>query len=116
VLLLGGVVASTWQAVRATRAEGQALAERDAAQEARERADRHFALAKEAVDKYLSKVTDHPKLTQADFHQLRKELLETAVPFYQQFGEQESHDPQLRAARGQAYRRLAGLRGQMGDR
>jgi serine/threonine protein kinase len=116
VLLLGGVVVSTLLAIRATRAEAQARAERDAAQEARERADRHFALAKEAVDKYLSKVTDNPKLTQADFHQLRKELLETALPFYQQFAEQESQDPELRAARGQAYRRLASLRHQMGDR
>jgi serine/threonine protein kinase len=115
-LLLGGVVVSTLQAVRATRAEAQALAERDAAQEARERADRHFALAKDAVDKYLSQVTDHPKLTQADFHQLRKELLETALPFYRQFGEQEGQDPQLRAARGQAYRRLALIRQDMGDR
>ncbi len=115
-LLLGGVVVSTMQAVRASRAEARARTERDAAQEARERADRHFALAKDAVDKYLSKVTDNPKLTQADFHQLRKELLETALPFYQQFAEQESQDPELRAARGQAYRRLARLRAEMGDR
>src|SRR5207249_13606 len=79
-------------------------------------ADRHFALAKDAVDKYLSKVTENPKLTQADFHQLRKELLETAVPFYQQFAEQEGQDPELRLARGKAYYRLARLRGQMGDR
>src|SRR5262249_24217650 len=44
-LLLGAVVVTTTQAVRATRAEGRALTERDAAQQARERADRNFALA-----------------------------------------------------------------------
>jgi serine/threonine protein kinase/tetratricopeptide (TPR) repeat protein len=116
LLLLAAVVVSTGQAVRATRAEAQARAERDVAQEARQRADRNFALAKDAVEKYLSQVTDNPKLTQADFHQLRKELLETAVPFFQQLVEQESPDPELRAARGQAYHRLARLRDVMGDR
>src|SRR5262249_29048749 len=92
-LVLGGVLAGTVLATRATKAEKQAVAERDAAQEARARADRHFAVAKEAVDQYLSKVTDNLKLTQADFFQLRKDLLETALPFYQQFADQESQDP-----------------------
>jgi tetratricopeptide (TPR) repeat protein len=115
-LLLGGVVASTWQAVRATRAEAQLRVQRDLAQEARQRADRNFALAKEAVDKYLNKVTDNPKLKEANFHQLRKELLETALPFYQQFVQQESQDPDLRSHRGEAYRRLAELRQELGDR
>jgi hypothetical protein len=115
LLLAIGSVVSTWQAVRATRAEEQARAERDAAQAAQERADRNFALAKDAVDKHLSKVTGDPKLVQGDFYELRKELLETAVPFYQQFAEQESQDPELRAARGQAYGRLASLRSNMGD-
>jgi serine/threonine protein kinase/tetratricopeptide (TPR) repeat protein len=114
-LLLGGVVVSTAQAVRASRAEARAVAERDAAQQARERADRNFALAKDAVEKYLSKVTDNPRLTQANFHQLRKELLETAMPFFQKLVEQVGQDPELRAARGQAYLRLGALRGEMGD-
>jgi tetratricopeptide (TPR) repeat protein/tRNA A-37 threonylcarbamoyl transferase component Bud32 len=115
-LLVLGVVASTWQAVRATRAEGQARAERDAAEHARERADRNSALARDAVEDYLSKVTDNPKLKQSDFHQLRTELLETAMPFFQKLVEQESQDPELRAARGRAYLRLAVLRDEMGDR
>jgi serine/threonine protein kinase len=98
LLMLAGTAVSTWQAARATRAEAQTRAERDAAQAARERADQNFKLATDAVEKYLSKVTDNPKLVQADFNQLRKELLETAVPFYQKFAEQESKDP--RAAGG----------------
>jgi serine/threonine protein kinase/Flp pilus assembly protein TadD len=114
LVLAAGV--SAWQAWRARQAEAQARAERDAAQAARERADQNFALAKDAVDKYLSKVTDNVKLSQDDFHQLRKELLETALPFYQKFADQEGQDPELRAARGQAYHRLAVLRDDMGDR
>jgi serine/threonine protein kinase/tetratricopeptide (TPR) repeat protein len=115
-LLLGAVGVSAWQAMRATRAEEKARTERDAAVRARESADRNFALAKDAVDKYLSKVTDNPKLKEADFNQLRKELLETALPFYQKLADQEGQDPDLRAARGQAYFRLAVLREDMGDR
>jgi eukaryotic-like serine/threonine-protein kinase len=98
------------------RAEEQARSERDAAQAAQARADRNFALAKDAVDQYLSRVTDNPKLKEADFNHLRKELLETALPFYQQFAEQEGQDPQLRASRGQAYRRLAALRSDLGEK
>jgi tetratricopeptide (TPR) repeat protein len=115
-LLVVGAVVLAWQAVRATRAEARAAAERDAAQEARQRADRNFATARDAVERYLSKVTDNPNLTQADFHRLRKELLETALPFFLKLVEQEGSDPELRGSRGQAHYRLARLRAEMGDR
>ena len=62
------------------------------------------------MDKFLSKVTDNPKLKEKDFFQLRKELLETALPFYQKFVEERSDDPDLEAARGRAYLRLALVR------
>jgi tetratricopeptide (TPR) repeat protein len=115
-LLVTAAVVSALLAVRATRAESRAAAERDAAQAARQRADRNFATAKDAVERYLSNVTENPNLTQADFHQLRKELLETALPFFQKLVEHESSDPDLRGSRGEAYHRLARLRYEMGDR
>jgi tetratricopeptide (TPR) repeat protein len=115
-LLVLAAAVCAWQAIRATRAEEQARTEWDAAEAARGRADKKFQLAKDGVDKYLSKVTDNPKLKQADFNQLRKELLETALPFFQQFAEQESPDAVVRAARGRAYHRLAVLRQAMRDR
>jgi tetratricopeptide (TPR) repeat protein len=68
------------------------------------------------VERYLSNVTENPNLTQADFHQLRKDLLETALPFFQKLAEQEGSDPELRGSRGQAYYRLARLHADMGDR
>jgi tetratricopeptide (TPR) repeat protein len=115
-LLVAAAAVSSLLAVRATRAEARAAAERDSAREARQRADRNFKTAKDAVENYLSKVTDNPNLTQADFHQLRKELLETALPFFQKLVEQESFDPDLRAARGEAFNRLGKLRDEMGER
>jgi tetratricopeptide (TPR) repeat protein len=102
--------------IRTTRAEAQARSDRDAAEAARGRADKNFQMARDSVDKYLSKVTDNPKLKQADFNQLRKELLETALPFFEQFAEQESPDADLRAARGRAYHRLAVIRQAMEER
>jgi serine/threonine protein kinase len=116
LLLAAGAVVSTWQAWRAMRAEEQARSERDAAQAARSRADRNFGLAKDAVDQYLSRVTDNPKLKEADFNQLRKELLETALPFFQKIAEQAGQDPEVRASRAQALRRLAALRSDLGDK
>src|SRR5205085_3584488 len=81
--LLGGSVGTTiglvraqqaWQA-EANRGEGERLA--------KERAEANFALANEAVEKYLGTVTNDRGLKRADFHRLRKKLLESAIPFFQ---------------------------------
>jgi tetratricopeptide (TPR) repeat protein len=114
-LLVLAAAVFAWQAVRATRAEARAALERDAAQEARKRADRNFETAKDAVERYLSNVTENPNLKQANFHQLRKDLLDTALPFFQKLVEQEGSDPDLQGSRGQAYYRLANLRSEMGE-
>ena len=50
------------------------------------------------------------KLTQADFHQLRRDLLASAVPLYEEFVRQSSADAKLEAERGRAYNQLAHLR------
>jgi tetratricopeptide (TPR) repeat protein len=115
-LLVLAALVFAWQAVRASRAEVRAAAERDASQKARQQADRNFQTAMDAVERYLSNVTENPNLKQADFYQLRKELLETALPFFEKLAQEESFDPKLQCARGQAYERLARLRFEMGDR
>ncbi len=83
--------------------------------EAKDRAETNFGLAKDAVDRFLNEVTNDPDLKKADFHRLRKRLLETAVPFYRKFAEQRSDDPRLEAARGQALLRLGFLRMSLGE-
>jgi tetratricopeptide (TPR) repeat protein len=106
--LVAGIVGTTWQAVRAERrAEGERLA--------KERAEANFALANEAVEKYLGTVTNDPDLKRADFHRLRKKLLESAIPFFQKLTAQKSDDPQVEAGRGQAYDRLALVRHALGE-
>src|SRR5262249_28423540 len=68
-----------------------------------------------AVNDYLTKTGKSPKLRRADFHALRKELLQTAVPFLEEFVRQRPDDPKLEADRGAAYWRLAMVRAEMGE-
>jgi tetratricopeptide (TPR) repeat protein len=108
VTLAAGIVVSTWQAARATRAEADtrvALAASEA----------NFAKAREAVDKYLTQVTADPRLNEADFHDLRKQLLESAVPFYEQLVAQKSADPELRHEQALMLGKLASVYHSIGD-
>jgi serine/threonine protein kinase/Flp pilus assembly protein TadD len=107
-VLVAGVVSTTWQAVRAERrAEGE--------RQAKERAEANFKLANEAVEKYLGTVTEDPDLKRADFHRLRKKLLESAIPFFQKIAEQKSDDPKVEARRGHAHGRLGQVRQELGE-
>ena len=78
-------------------------------------ADRNLRLAREAVDKTVTKITDNPRLKEADFHQLRHDLLEYMVPFYNEFVNQQQNDPELEAERGRVWFSLARLRREMGE-
>jgi serine/threonine-protein kinase len=82
---------------------------------AKVQAEEHFTLAQQAVDRYLNAVTEDKRLKEQDFFELRKKLLETAVPFYEQLAEAKAGDPQQQAACGRAYYRLARLRSQLAE-
>ena len=116
VLLLAGIAGTAWQAWRATLAERSAKENERQALAQKEKAQANFRLAKDAVDKYLNAVTDNPKLNEKDFHQLRKDLLETAVPFYRKFAEEQNGDRESEADRGRAYYRLGLVRDAMGEK
>src|SRR5205823_2417112 len=76
ILLLAGIIGTTWQALRATQAERMARNNELRALAQKEKAQANFQLAKDAVDKFLNAVAANPKLKENDFFQLRKELLE----------------------------------------
>jgi tetratricopeptide (TPR) repeat protein len=106
--LVGGVIGTTWGLLEARRrAEGE--------RRAKERAEANFALAKETVEHYLGTVTNDPELKRADFHRLRKKLLESAIPFFQKLSGQKSDNPEVEAGRGWAYGRLALVRHEIGE-
>ena len=98
-LLAVGAGLSTWQAVRATRAEARAKLERA-------NATANYELARGAVDSYLNAITEDPDLNRADFFQLRGKLLETAMPFYQSLIHRAPGDRRQEAEHARAYDRL----------
>jgi eukaryotic-like serine/threonine-protein kinase len=106
--LLVATLVSTWQAIRARRAEAAEM-------QARGHADENFLLARESVVKYLGIVADDPELKQADFHPLRKKLLESALPFFQKISAQKSDNAADEENRGVTYQRLALVRSELGE-
>ena len=106
VVLVAATAVSLWQAARARRAEQGTLAALQVAERHRAEALANLAQARAAVDNYLNNVTDNPRLKQADFVDLRRELLETALPFYERFIQQQSDDPALRKDQAWAFSKL----------
>ena len=61
---------------------------------------------REAVDTYLTQVSDNPVLKAENLEPLRRELLRTARDFYERFVQQEPDDPELQVELGRAHERL----------
>jgi len=113
-LLLTAVAALIISTVLIRQQQVQTEQAKVAAEQQRDRAEWNFGLARRAVDDTITKVAEEPLLEQANFHDLRKKLLASALPYYQEFVQQQSDDPELEAERGRAYFRLALVRGEMG--
>jgi eukaryotic-like serine/threonine-protein kinase len=107
-ILVAGTAVSTWQAVRATSALHAEAAER-------KRANENLSRAIDAVEEYLIGVTTDVRLNQTDLQGLRRDLLASAVPFYQDFARQREDDPDLEWNRGRALRGLSLLHWEMGE-
>ena len=79
---------------------------------ARNLAESNFKMALNAVDNYLTNVSENTLLKEQDTHDirtLREALLKSALPFYENFVNQRSHDPQLREQLANAYYRLGDI-------
>lgn len=148
--LLVGMVASTWQAIRATRAEGLAQtrlqaeeqARRDAelardgeerqrrladeqsalarknAEEAdgqRQKAEANFGKARQAVDEYLTHVTESELLSVPGLQPLREDLLQAALTFYTGFTQERADDPTLQRELASAHYRLGMIQRDLGN-
>jgi len=77
--------------------------------QARREAELNFSMAQGAVDHYLTNVSENTLLKEqdsVDVRNLRLELLQSALEYYQQFVNQRSQDPRLRRELANAYFRL----------
>ena len=76
----------------------------------------NFQLARNAVDRYLTQISEDDRLKAEDLEPLRRDLLQTAQAFYEQFVRQQPDDPELRAAWGWAHYRLASITSEIGSK
>lgn len=88
--------------------------EQQRTEEQKRQADANFAKARDAVNRYLSEITTDSQLKSHDLRELRRRLLRSALPFFQQLVELQPTDPRLRAEQGEAYLRLAFITREIG--
>jgi serine/threonine protein kinase len=100
-LLVLAAAVSAWQAVRATR-------ERD-------RAEASFRMARDAVDRLFTQVSQSPKMKSHGMEKFRRELLQNAKEFYERFIRERFDAPAVRYDLGLAYLRLAEIHLELGD-
>jgi serine/threonine protein kinase len=86
--------------------------ERDDARQARALAQANFDRAREAVDRFYTKVTESKLLNVPRLEPLKKDLLQTAGQFYEEMVRERSDDPQVQADLGRAYWRFANITGE----
>ncbi len=77
------------------------------AQAQRRRAEVSFGYARDALDRYLVQVSDNELLRAPGLQPLRRELLESALKFYQKFLRESGDAPELRVALATAHVRVA---------
>ena len=106
--LVVGTAVSTWQAIRATRARTEAAQQRDLARA-------NFHKAHQAVDKYLTEVSEDQLLDQPGLQPLRSKLLKSALEYYQGFVAERGADLTLQRELAEAYRRVGSIAREIGS-
>jgi eukaryotic-like serine/threonine-protein kinase len=122
-LLVAAAAISTWQAVRATRAEEEAKVQRDAALAAKERArqseelarrerdraEASFRQARDAVRDLFTTVAAGDLAERPGMQPLQRKLLGLAREYYEGFLRQRPDDPNLAAEAAATYFRLGNV-------
>ncbi len=130
-VLVGATAVSVWQAVRANRARAEAVlayaAESLQRREAQDQRDRAFKAeedatasmnrARAAVDDYLTTISESRLLKSPlpGLQPLRKELLTTALKYYQDFVNRHQDEPVLQADLAAATLRVGEITDQIGS-
>jgi serine/threonine protein kinase/Flp pilus assembly protein TadD len=92
----------------------QASHERDRTQQARERAESNFQMAREAVDE-MTQVAQDDLVNIPQSEKVRQDLLESAQTLYLKFLQAKSDDPAVRQETGGAYYRLGTIQNTLGQ-
>jgi tetratricopeptide (TPR) repeat protein len=105
--LIVGTAVSTWQAIRATRAEAAATV-------ARGEAETNYQKALSAVDEMLSQVGQESLADIPQVEPVRRALLEKALLFYQGVLKEGRTEPRVRLETARAYQRVSEIYGMLG--
>ncbi len=110
-LLAGSLI---WvQRERGLRAEADANAQE--ARQQQQQAEENYQMARDAVEQYLTRVADHPRLQVGGLRGFRRELLEEASRFYDRFIQKRAGDPKLERELAQAYFKSASIAKEIGS-
>ena len=91
---------------------GQAAARTE---QQRLRAEASSRMARRAVDDYLVQVSQNTLLKSPGLQPLRKQLLESALKYYQEFVQKGGNDPELHAELAKAYFHVGNITKEVGD-
>jgi tetratricopeptide (TPR) repeat protein len=89
----------------ALKRESRALAE----------SEENFRKAQQVVDKYFTSISENRLLDQPGLQPLRKELLDEALKYYEQFRTEHLDDPRIKAEVAAAYVRLSQMQMVLGN-
>ncbi len=108
-LLLGFVTVNGYLQAEIQRdLTGQALTQKAKANE-------NFDLARGAVDRFMTEVSESQLLTVPHMEPLRRKLLTGAMEFYEKFVQQAQDNPELKTALGKSHRKLGRILAILGD-
>ncbi len=93
----------------------QAEAAKQQVEQQKQRADANFAKARKAVDKYFTTVSDSDLLRVSGMQPLRRDLLQSALAFYQDFLKERGDDPAIRGELAAAFLRVGKIRRELGE-
>ena len=117
-----GLAIATVVFIALATATGVSLWQTSEARKAKEIADRsriesemNARRAADAVEVYLNKVTTQSRLKGEEFREMRRDLLESALPFYEAMVASESGDVQVRINRRVALERIGTIYDDIGE-
>jgi serine/threonine protein kinase/tetratricopeptide (TPR) repeat protein len=100
---------------KADKKAAEARLQAGAAERQKRIAEQNFQRAREAVDRYLTKISETELLEVPSLQPLRKDLLELAQKYYQEFLNEHQDDPTIRADLAEAHLRLGKIHTLLGS-
>jgi serine/threonine-protein kinase len=114
--LVVGTVVVVWEWRAAEAHSRRAEWERDRAATERGRAEEAFRQAHEAVNDFCIKVSDGPMRDAAGLQPVRRELLQSALAYYDRFLHERGQDPALRREMADTHYRIATITSMLGPK